>query len=96
MSFKCWQALGSPTLAQSHIVQKAFDIHSFSPHEIIVSCHIEWGGKTDTVDVEVVDAPIYYNFLLGCSWIHVMMAIVRSESRVIRFPHWGKIVMIEN
>ena len=24
-----------------------------------------------------------------------MIAIVSSESRVIRFPHWGKIVMID-
>ena len=38
--------------------------------------------------------PIDYNFLLGRSWIHAMIAIVSSESRAIRFPHWGKIVMI--
>ena len=41
---------------------------------------IEWGGKIATVDVEVVDAPIDYNFLLGHSWIHVMMAIVSLVS----------------
>ena len=57
-------------------MRKAFDGHLFSPHELIVICPIEWGGKTITVDVEVVDAPIDYNFLLGCSWIHVMMAKV--------------------
>ena len=66
---------------------KAFDGNSFYPHGLIVSCPIEWGRKIVTVDVEVVDAPIDYNFLLGCSWIHAMMAIVFSESRVIRFPH---------
>ena len=51
MSFKCWQALGSLTLVQSHIVRKAFDGNSFSPHGLIVSCSIEWGGKIVTVDV---------------------------------------------
>ena len=76
MSFKFWQDLGSPTSVQSHIVRKAFDRHFFSPHELIVACPIEWSGKTVTLDVEVVDAPVDYNFLLGRSWIHAMMAIV--------------------
>ena len=67
----------------------------FSPHELIVSCPIEWGRKIVTVDVEVVDAPIDYNFLLGRSWIHAMMSITYLESQVIRFPHWGKVVMID-
>ena len=72
------QELGSPTLVQSHIVQKSFDGHSFSPHGLIGSCVIEWGGKTVIVDIEVVDAPIDYNFVLGHSWIHAMMVIVSS------------------
>ena len=95
MSFKRWKALVSPTLVQSHTVRKAFDGHFFSPHGLIVSRPIEWGSKTITVDVEVVYEPIDYNFLLGPSWIHAMRAIVSLVSRVIRFPHWGKIVMID-
>ena len=94
MSFKCWKALGSPTLVQSHIVQKAFDIHLFSPHELIVSFPIEWGGKNIIAYFEVVHVPIDYNFLLGHSWTHAMITIVSSEPRMIRFPHQGKIVMI--
>ena len=47
------------------------------------------------MEVEVIDAPIDYNFLLGCSWINEMMNIVYLESRVISFPHWGNIVMID-
>ena len=74
---------------------KTFDGHSFSPYKLIVDCRIEWGVKTIIVDVEVVYAPIDYNFILGRGWIHVMMATVSSESRVILFPHRGKIVMIE-
>ena len=46
-------------------MKKSFDGHSFSPHKLIVSFPIEWGGKTVTIDVEVVDAPIDYNILLG-------------------------------
>ena len=78
MPFECWQALGSPTLFQSHIVQKAFDIHLFSPHGLTVAFPIECGRKTIIVDVEVVYAPIDYNFVLGHSWIHAMMVIVSS------------------
>ena len=72
-------------------MRKAFDGHSFSPHGLIVSCPIEWGVKEVTVDVEVVDAPIDYNFILGRSWKHVIMDIVSSEFRVIQFPHWGRL-----
>ena len=78
MSFKCWKTLGSPTLVQSHTTRKSFDGHSFSPHEIIISCPIEWGGKTITIDVEVADAPIDYNFLLGHIWIHTMIDIIST------------------
>ena len=80
MSFKCWKALGSPTLIQSHTVRKVFDGKSLSPHGLIVSFPIEWGNKTIIADVEVVDWPIDHNFLLGCSWIHEMMAIVSLVS----------------
>ena len=86
------QALGFPTLFQYHIVLKEFDGHPFSAQTLVASYALQWGGKTLTVDVEVLDAPIYYNFLLGHSWIHVMMAIASSKSQVIRFPHWGKFV----
>ena len=90
MSFKCWEALGLSTLVQSHIVRKEFDGNSLSYHEIIVSFPIEWGGKIVTVDVEVVDAPIDYNFLLGCSWIHAMTDIVYSEFPSDSVPSLGE------
>ena len=67
----------------------------FSPHILIVALPVEWGRKTITIDVEVVDAPTNYNYILGRSWIHVIMAIVSSKSREIWFPHWGKIIVID-
>ena len=51
MSFTCWQALGSPTLAASQTILKAFDGHLFSPHGILATFPIELGGKTVTVEV---------------------------------------------
>ena len=67
MSYSCWQALGSPTLAASQTVLKAFDGHLFTPHGILTAFPIELGGKTVTVEVEVVNAPLDYNLLLRCS-----------------------------
>lgn len=67
MSYSCWQALGSPMLATSQTVLKAFDGHLFSPHGILTTFPIELGVKTITVEVEVANAPLDYNLLLGCS-----------------------------
>ena len=67
MSYSCWQDLGSPTLATSQNFLKAFDGHLFTPHGILVAFPIELGGKIVIVEVEVVNAPLDYNILLGCS-----------------------------
>ena len=67
MSYSCWQALGSPTLAASQTVLKAFDGHMFTPHGILTAFPIGLGGKTIIVEVEVVNAPLDYNLLLGRS-----------------------------
>ena len=52
-------------LAASQTILKAFDGHLFTPHGILVAFPIELGGKTVTIDV--VNSPLDYNLLLGCS-----------------------------
>jgi hypothetical protein len=47
------------------------------------------------VDVEVVDAPLDYNLLLGHNWTYAMTAIVLSVFLTLCFPHDGKIVKID-
>ena len=74
----CWKGLGSPTLKPSHTILKAFDGHLVLPHGLIMAFPIELGDKIVQVHVEVVDEPIYYNLLLGCSWIHAMKTLVSS------------------
>jgi len=73
----------------------AFDYHSFLPHGILPASLVHLGGKTLEVDVEVVDAPLDYNLLLGHNWTYAMISIVSSVFRTLCFPHDGKIVMID-
>ena len=74
---------------------KAFDGHVFKPHGIVPSFPVTLGGKTMNVEVEVVDAPIDYNLLLGQSWTYAMEVVPSSYFRCIKFPHEGKLVTID-
>ena len=67
MSLSCWRALGSPDMIPSGALLKAFDGHTFKLHRIVPAFLVGLGGKMVTVDVEVVDAPLDYNLLLGRS-----------------------------
>ena len=78
MSLSCWQALGSPTLVSSPTMLKAFDGHIFKPHEILTALPIKIGGKTVTIDVEVIDAPLDYNLLLGRTWFYGMSVVAST------------------
>jgi len=95
MSIQCWRSLGSPTLNQSPTILKAFDGRGFHPFGILQDLPIGVEGKTVSLDVEVVDAPLDYNLLLGRSWSYAMTAVISSVFRVIKFPYNGKIVTID-
>jgi hypothetical protein len=56
---------------------------------------MQLGGKTVCVEVEVVDAPLDYNLLLGRSWTYAMQAMVATVFRVLLFPHEGRIVIVD-
>eukprot|EP00253_Pinus_taeda_P003762 PITA_03762 len=95
MSIQCWRSLGSPSLNQPPTILKAFYGHGFRPFGILQDLPIEVDGKTVSLDVEVVDAPLDYNLLLGRIWSYAMTAVVSSVFRVIKFPYNGKIVTID-
>jgi hypothetical protein len=78
MSLACWKAIGQPVLSPSPTLLTAFDGHSFRPHGIVPSFPVQLGGKTVCVEVEVVDAPLDYNLLLGRSWTYAMQAVVAT------------------
>jgi hypothetical protein len=53
------------------------------------------GGNIVTFDVEVVDATLDYNFLLGRSWFYSITFIASSIFQCVQFPHQGKIVTVD-
>jgi hypothetical protein len=95
MSLACWKGLKSPALNKSATMLRAFDGRGFHPHGLLQSLAVQLGGKTVTVDVEVVNAPLDYNLLLGRSWFYAMTAVASSVFRCVQFPHQGKIVTID-
>jgi hypothetical protein len=95
MSLACWKAIGQPALSPSPTLLTAFDGRSFRPHGIVPSFPLQLGGNTMCIEVEVVDAPLDYNLLLGRSWTYAMQAMVATIFRVLLFPHEGRIVTID-
>jgi hypothetical protein len=94
MSLSCWQALGPPTLVSSPVVLKAFNGHIFKPHRILTTLPVEIGGKTVTINVEVIDAPLDYNLLLGRTRFYAMKVVASTVFRFLSFPHQGKIITV--
>jgi len=95
MSVACWKAIGSPTLSQCPTTVEAFDGRESRPLGTLQCLPISLEGKIVEVEVEVVDANLTYNLLLGRSWTYAMQAVASSLFRVIRFPHQGKIVTVD-
>ena len=89
--------LASSQLSNSRFVSevlKAFDGHIFKPHRILTALPVEIGVMTVTIDVEVIDAPLDYNLLLGRTWFYAMKVVASTIFRLLCFPHQGKIVTI--
>ena len=56
---------------------------------------VELGGKIVSIQVEVVDAPLDYNLLLGRNWFYAMTVVTFTVFRTLQFPHLGRIVTID-
>jgi hypothetical protein len=95
MSVTCWKDIGSPALTESHNTLKAFNGTGFKPYDVLPSLSITLEGKSVNVEVEVFDAPLDYNLLLGHSWIDSMHAVVSTLFHVLHFPHQGKVITVD-
>ena len=65
MSSACWKAIGSPALTSSPNALEAFDGQESKPLVVLASLPITLQGNTVNVEVELVDAKLNYNLLLG-------------------------------
>lgn len=74
---------------------EAFDGRESKPLGVLESLAITLQGKTVNVEVEVVDAKLNYNILLGRSWTHAMLYVPSTVFRLLKFPHKGKIVTVD-
>jgi hypothetical protein len=90
MSLICWKALDSLTLSKSLNMLTSFDGHSFHPHGILPTFLVQLGGKTVEVEVEVVDAPLDYNLLLGHNWTYSMISLYHLSSVLFVFLMMGR------
>ena len=95
LSLSCWKDIGSPELVISPMTMKYFDGWGFQPHGLIPALSVELGGKTVSIEVEVVDALLDYNLPLGRNWFYAMTAVASTAFQTIQFPHLGRIVTID-
>jgi hypothetical protein len=78
MSKTVWQKLGSLELIPSAITLRAYDGRPSSPEGLFQNVPVELGGKTILIDIEVIDAQLDYNILLGRSYMYAMKAVASS------------------
>jgi hypothetical protein len=94
-SLPCWRALGSLKLTPSPTTLKAFDGHGFHPHGLLQYFAMTLKGKTVSVNIEVVEAPLDYNLLLGCSLFYAMSTIASTMFHILQFPNQGKLIIVD-
>ena len=90
-----WQNLGSPILQPSSKTLRAYDGHPTKSQGILLHVPITLAEKTVMIDIEVVNAQLDYNLLLGRSYMYAMQAVVSTVFRLMMFPHEGKIVTVD-
>ena len=95
LSLSCWKAIGSPELVTSPTTLKSFDGQGFQPHGLISALAVELGGKTVSIHVEVVDALLDYNLLLGGNWFYTMTVVASTVFQTVQFLHLERIVTID-
>lgn len=90
-----WEAIGSLPLNWFPNTLEAFDGRGSCPYSILTNFPITLEGKTINLEVEVIDANLNYNLLLGRSWTLAMFCVVYTLFYVLCFPHEGKIVIVD-
>lgn len=95
MSVVVWKKLKSPKLSPSTITLRVWDGHPSHPLGMYHNFTVALAGKTVHVDIEVIDSPLDYNIILGCSYTYTMSVVASTVFHKMCFLHEGKIVTID-
>ena len=87
MSTLLWQNLGSPILQPSSMTLWAYDGHPTKAQGILPHVPMTLAGKTVMIDIEVINAQLDYNLLLGRSYMYAMRAVASTIFCLMMFPH---------
>ena len=93
MSTLVWQKLGSPILQPSSTTLRDYDDHPTKAQEILPHVPITLAEKIVLIDIDLVNAQLDYNLLLGRSYMYPMRAVASTVFYLMMFPHEGKIMM---
>ena len=93
MSKKIWQKLGSPKLKPSVITLRAYDGCPSNFVSLYQNVLVFLAIKMVHIDIEVLDAHLDYNILLGQSYMYAMPAIASFVFHIMMFPHENLIIM---
>lgn len=86
--------LGSLELYPSSITLRARDGHPSNPLSLYHNYPITVARKTVCIDIQVIDAPLDYNILLGRSYTYAMSIVTSVVHCKMCITHNGKIVTI--
>jgi len=92
MSKSIWDKLGSYEIKPSDIILRGYDECPSSPIGLYPSMPVKLVGKDVLIDIEVLDAQLDYNILLGLSNMYEMLTITSFVFIIMMFPHDGKII----
>jgi len=75
MTASVLKQLGSPNLSLSTITLCSWDGHPSHPLGLYRNFLVTVASKATFIDIEVLDAPLNYNILLGHSYTHAMSIV---------------------
>lgn len=77
-----WKRIGSPDLSPFAITLYAWDNHPSQPLGLYKKYHIIVFRKIVSIDNEVIDAPLHYKIIFGCSYTYAML--IFASALIIR------------
>jgi hypothetical protein len=90
-----WKALGYPKLLTVTQTLFSFNRRTSHPLGILPQFPVTFGGKTIFIDVMVVQDPLDFDLLLGRDYVYSMKDIVSTFFCLMYFPHYGRMVTID-